>query len=148
MTFLGKSYATKGFQFYYQEPKPECPPTCTLYETCQQNLAPNTVYEVVEILERVITCPEDFHEEEMVLVKIKKPALFVSMHNKDIYEGSIVEFQPVGCDHEDCTFYKYCQPHTLMIQRKQKAKIVQRMKKIKNCPRGLHLSVVRFQKKG
>lgn len=147
MTFLGKSFAYKGFQFYFQEPRQECPTTCTLYETCQQNLIPNTVYEVVAILDRVIPCPEDFHEEDMVLVKIKKPALFASMHNKDIYEGSILDFTPVGCDRDDCVFHKYCQPHNLIIQRGQKVKLVQRMKKVKNCPRGLHLSVVRFQKK-
>ena len=83
----------------------------------------------------------------MVLVKISEPDILVSMYNRDIYEGSIVKFSPIHCDHEECEFIDMCDPNSLLVQETQKVKIVQVKKKIKNCPRDLALSVVKIEKK-
>ena len=83
----------------------------------------------------------------MVLVRLREPDVKVSMHNRDIYEGSIVKFSPIHCDHEECKFIDQCDPNSLLIQATQKVKIVQVIEKIKNCPRDLALSVVKIEKK-
>ena len=49
LTFVGKSYAFEGFQFFFQGPNPKCPKNCKLYTTCQENLTPE-VYEIVEVI--------------------------------------------------------------------------------------------------
>jgi uncharacterized protein (UPF0179 family) len=147
LTFIGKTFAKIGFIFFFEATKPDCPKNCSLYETCQKNLTPNTVYEVIEILKRTLTCPNDLHDEDMVLVKVKIPTIFATMANKDIFEGSIVSFNPLGCEREDCKYINYCEPDKMLIQTSQKVKIIQIIKKIKDCPKGLHISVVKLVKK-
>ncbi len=147
LSFVGKSYAIKGFQFFFDDINPECPKDCSLFTTCQKNLEKNKVYEVVETLNKKMNCPKDFHEESMILCKLKEPILLASMYNKDIYEGSIIEFSIVGCERDDCKYFKFCEPHSLLIQNKNKVKIIQTIKKLKDCPKKLNLSVVKLEKK-
>ena len=115
MTFVGQTYAKQGFTFYFHEIHPECPKSCQLFTTCQGNIDPHKVYEVVEVLQRTLDCPKSFHEESMVLVRIQEPEIVVSMYNRDIYEGSIVKFSPIHCDHDDCQWIDQCDPNSLMI---------------------------------
>ena len=145
MSFVGKSYAKVGFRFYFQGINPNCPKKCSLYATCQTNLTPNSVYEITEVLNRDMECPKDFHKESMILVKLNKPNLWVSMHNKDIYEGSIVNFIPISCQNEDCGFIEYCEPHKLLLQKTQRVKVLKIIKKISECIRGFHLSIVKLE---
>ena len=147
MTFVSEEYAKSGFAFYFHEIHPECPKSCQLFTTCQGNVNSHKVYEVVEVLKRKLECPKKFHEQPMVLVRLREPDVKVSMHNRDIYEGSIVKFSPIHCDHEECKFIDQCDPNSLLIQTTQKVKIVQVIEKIKNCPRDLALSVVKIEKK-
>ena len=84
----------------------------------------------------------------MRLVRLEKPELLASMHNKDIYEGSIINFTPVSCDQNDCAYIDYCEPHKLLLQKDLKAKIVQVKQKINDCPRDFHLSIVELERKG
>ena len=145
LTFIGKSYATKGFLFFFQGPNPNCPKNCKLYTTCQENLTPESVYEVVEVKDRKMQCPHNFHEEEMILCKLQTPEIIISMENKDIYLGSIMEFHPIGCDLEECPYYQYCQPSKLLIN-KGKIRILKKLKKIGDCERNKHLSLVQVEK--
>ena len=147
MTFVSEENAKLGFAFYFHEIHSECPKTCQLFTTCQGNVAPHKVYEVVEVLKRKLDCVKGFHEEPMVLVRIQEPEIFVSMYNRDIYEGSIVKFSPIHCDHEECPHIDHCDPNSLLVQATQKVKIVQVVEKIKKCPRELALSVIKLEKK-
>ena len=148
LSFIGESFAKVGFMFYFQGINPNCPERCALYATCQTNLETNTVYRVAELKDRRLDCPKKFHKEPMRLVRLEKPELLASMHNKDIYEGSIINFTPVSCDHTDCGYIDYCEPHKLLLQKDLKAKIVQVKQKINDCPRDFHLSIVELERKG
>ncbi|MHA1519789.1 MAG: UPF0179 family protein [Promethearchaeota archaeon] len=147
MTFVGKSFAKIGLKYYFEGVHPGCPKSCNLYATCQKNLIPNTLYEVIEIKPKTFTCPHNFHQEDMVLVKMDEPKLQVSMFNKDIFEGSMTAFGPVECDREDCEYIDYCAPQTVVILSNQKIKILKIIKKIKNCPRELNISLVKIEKR-
>jgi len=146
LTFIGKSYAFKGFQFFFQGPNPKCPKSCKLYTTCQENLTPE-VYEIIEVTNRKLNCPSDFHEEEMILCKLKTPEIIISMENKDIYLGSIMEYHSIDCgrDREDCPYYQYCQPSKLLIN-KGKIRIIKKIKKISDCGEKKHISLVQVEK--
>jgi uncharacterized protein (UPF0179 family) len=102
---------------------------------------------VVEIKDRVLECPEDFHKEPMRLVRLEKPELKASMHNKDIYEGSIINFVPVSCDRMECSYIDYCEPHKLLLHKGKRVKVEKVLEKIDKCPRGFHLSVVKMKSK-
>ncbi len=148
LTFIGKSYAFKGFQFFFQGPNPKCPKNCKLYTTCQENLSPpESVYEIVEVTDRELNCPNDFHEEVMVLCKLETPEIIISMENKDIYLGSIMEYHSIDCvmDKANCPYYQYCQPSKLLIN-KGKIKIIKKIKKINDCGKNKHLSLVQVEK--
>lgn len=147
LSFVGKSFAKIGFRFYFQGVNPNCPESCAFYATCQTNLEPNTVYEVVDIKSRTLICPNGFHDEPMQLVELKKPKIYASMYNKDIYEGSIINFSPVRCELNTCQYFEYCEPHQLLLHKDQRVKIIEVKEKITNCPKGLYLSVVRIKKK-
>ena len=112
------------------------------------DLEENTIYKVIKVMERKLPCPKDFHKEPMHLVQLEKPERLASMHNKDIYEGSIINFSPVSCDRNDCEYINYCQPHSLLLHKDLKAKILEVIKKIDDCPRELHLSIVKLEEKG
>ncbi len=145
LTFIGKSYAFKGFQFFFQGPNPKCPKNCKLYTTCQENLIPESVFEIVEVIDRKMKCPNDFHEELMILCKLDTPEIIISMENKDIYLGSIMEFNSIGCDNEKCPYFQYCQPSKLLIN-KGKIRIIKKIEKISDCSRNKHLSLVQVEK--
>jgi len=147
LTLIGKSYAFEGFQFFFQDPNRNCPKNCKLYTTCQENLIPESVYEVVEVTDRSMQCPNDFHEEEMILCKLKTPEIIISMENKDIYLGSIMEYHTIDCgkDQDNCPYYQYCQPSKLLIS-KGKIRIIKKIKKISDCNRNKHLSLVQVEK--
>ena len=147
MTFVGKSFAKKGLLYYFEGIHPGCPENCNLYATCQKNLIPHTLYEVDEVKTKTFTCPHNFHQEDMVLVKLSEPKLQVSMFNKDIFEGSMTAFAPVICDREDCEYIEFCAPESVAIQSGQKIKINEIIKKIKDCPRDLNISLVKIEKK-
>lgn len=147
LSFVGKSFARVGFRFYFQGINPNCPKSCAFYATCQTNLEPNTVYEVVNVKSRTLSCPKQFHDEPMQLVELKKPELTASMHNKDIYEGSIINFTPVKCERNDCQYFEYCEPHKLLLHKDQRVKIAEVKEKITDCPKGLFLSIVKLEKK-
>ena len=148
LTFIGKSYAFKGFQFFFQGPNPKCPKNCKLYTTCQENLSPpESVYEIVEVTDRKLTCPNDFHEEVMILCKLETPEIIISMENKDIYLGSIMEYHSIDCDmdKDNCPYYQYCQPSKLLIN-KGKIRIIKKIKKISDCGKNRHISLVQVEK--
>jgi uncharacterized protein (UPF0179 family) len=152
LTFVGKSFARKGFRFYYQGVHPTCNVKCNLYNTCQNNLVPDTIYEIIELIKsnpitiKSMPCPLDLHEEEMILVKVKIPDLVVGMRNKEIFEGSITSFVPMDCNFKDCPNHEFCAPE-LMIQRGDKLRIKDRLEKIDKCKKGEGLSKVRVEKK-
>ncbi len=147
LSFVGKSFAKVGFRFYFQGVNPNCPKSCSFYATCQTNLEPNTVYEIAEVKSRTLQCPKGFHQEQMQLVRLEKPEIKASMYNKDIYEGSIINFSPVTCERVDCTYYEYCEPQSLLLHKGERVKTVEKLKKITDCPKGLYLSIVRLEKK-
>ncbi|MHA1777379.1 MAG: UPF0179 family protein [Promethearchaeota archaeon] len=147
MTFVGKSFAKKGLIFYFEEKHESCPSNCSLYSTCQANLKPHTLYEVVDVKPKQFKCPHNFHTEEMVLVELDEPKLYISMYTKDIYEGSLTNFTPIGCNHDECPFIDKCAPQSLVIKAGEKIKILKIDKKIKDCPRGLNLSVVEAERR-
>ncbi len=147
MTFVGKSFAKKGLQYYFEGVHPGCPKNCNLYATCQKNLNPHTLYEVIDVKTKTFTCPHNFHLEEMVLVQLGEPKLQVSMFNKDIFEGSMTAFAPVVCDRDECEYIEFCAPETVTIQSDQKIKILEIIKKIKDCPRDLNISLVKIEKR-
>ena len=147
LSFVGESYAKEGFMFYFQGINPNCPDNCSFYATCQTNLEKNTVYRVVKVKDRTLDCPKKFHKEPMRLVELEKPDIEVSMHNKDIYEGSIINFIPVSCDNNECSYIDYCSPPKLLVHKNEKTKIQDVIEKVENCPRGFHLSVVKLIKK-
>ena len=95
MTFIGKSFAKENFKFYYKGPNVACPTSCSLYATCQGNLSPGSIYEVLKVQPKEFNCPRDLHEEKMHLAEVTPAQLEVSMHNKDIY----VQF--LGIDPEE-----------------------------------------------
>ena len=105
------------------------------------------MYEIVEVKDRTLSCPKEFHKEKMRLVRLEKPKLYASMHNKDIYVGSIVNFKPVSCHISNCKFYEYCEPHKLLLQKGTRVKVKEIVEKIDECPRDLHLSVVKMERK-
>ncbi len=146
LTFIGKSYAMKNFQFFFQGPNRNCPKNCKLYTTCQENLTPESVYEIIEVTDRKLMCPNDFHEEEMFLCKLKTPEIIISMENKDIYLGSIMEYHAIDCDKDACPYFQYCQPSKLLIS-KGKIRIIKKIEKISECSRNKHLSLVQIEKK-
>jgi uncharacterized protein (UPF0179 family) len=146
LTFVGKSFARKGFRFYYEGRDPQCPPQCKLNATCQANLQPNQVYIVTQVLDKIHACPYDLHEEEMVLVKVGIPETIVSMENKEIFEGSIVSYQPIACDVVDCPHHEYCVPE-LIVKPKDRLFVKERVEKIKDCRVGKSLSKVKVEKK-
>lgn len=147
MTFVGKSFAKRGFKYYFEGIHASCPENCPLYATCQKNLVPNTLYEVSQVMEKTFPCPNDFHLENMQLVKMEEPKIKVSMFNKDVFEGSITSFAPVECDRVDCPYIDYCAPQSLLIKAGEKIKIIQKDKKIKDCPRKLHISLIKVEKR-
>ena len=83
---MGKSYAKVGFRFYFQGVNPNCPKSCSFFATCQTNLVPNTVYEIVEIKNRTLQCPKGFHKEAMGAAEASIAAgaqgKFWEMHDK------------------------------------------------------------------
>ena len=147
LTLIGKSFAFKGFQFFFQGPNRNCPKTCKLYTTCQENLSPESVYEVFEATDRKMQCPHDFHEEEMILCKLKTPEIIISMENKDIYVGSIMEYHSIDCgkNEDNCPYFQYCQPSKLLIN-KGKIRIIKIIKKISDCGENKHISLVQVEK--
>jgi uncharacterized protein (UPF0179 family) len=152
LTLVGKSFAKKGFRFYYQGKNEACTDDCKLYQTCQLNLHPDTVYEVIELIKinpstvKTHTCPKNLHEEEMVLVRVQIPDLIISIPNKEIFIGSTSRYSPINCDNENCPNYEFCVPE-LMI--KPKDKIIQKSKidKISDCTKGQTLSKVKVEVK-
>ncbi len=147
ISFVGKSYAKENFLFHFDETNPICPPECKLYPTCMKNLKPNSVYRVSKVIGKSRECPYDLHEELMVLVELKQPKLEVSMENKDIFLGSIVRYEKIECSKKDCPHFKHCVPPSVIIKGGQRVKVVDKVKRIKNCPIGLHLSLVLLKKK-
>jgi uncharacterized protein (UPF0179 family) len=147
LTFVGQSYAKIGFRFYYTGPNALCPKNCQLYATCHENLDPNKVYQVIEIMKRTLECPKDLHSEKLVLVKVKIPELEVTIPTKEIFEGSIVKYTAINCELEDCPNYQYCTPSELMIASSSKVKILEKVRKVKNCAKNNVLAVVKIEKR-
>lgn len=152
LTFVGKSFAQKGFRFCYQGINPACTKDCRLFQTCQANLEKGQVYEIVEILKnqqfepKIHGCPKELHEEEMFLVRVQVPDTIVTVRNKELYLGSVISFTPINCDKEDCPHYQYCVPE-VMVKPKEKITIKETIEKITDCAKGETLSKVRVEKK-
>ena len=152
LTFVGKSFAKKGFRFYYQGKNQGCTTDCRLYQTCQGNLESGNVYEIIEIIKshtiepKTHECAKGYHEEEMVLVRVQIPETFVSMRNKDIYEGSVVQYTPMVCDAQDCPNYGICVPE-IMVRAGEKIVVKEKLDRINNCVKGESISKVRIEKK-
>ncbi len=144
-TFVGESFAVKGFRFYNSRKKNLCPPNCKLYQTCQANLEEGEVYQITEIQEKKFECPHDLHEEPMVLVKIVQDPITLAVPSKNVYEGALYNFQKPRCEHNKCEYYGLCVPE-FRINRKEQIKILERCKKIKNCKAGKHLSIIVAEK--
>ena len=147
VTFVGKSFAKPGFRFIYHGVNPACPKTCNLYATCQANLKPNTVYEITDVMARKMDCPKDFHEEQMVLVKLELPKLLVSVESKNLFVGSIVNYSRIACEREECDHFDYCQPPSLLISPNTRVKITEQVRKIKDCFYKKGLSLVKVLRK-
>ncbi len=147
MTFVGQSFARKGFCFYFEKNNPTCPPTCNLFATCQANLKPDTVYEVIEVLKRTLPCPKNLHDEDMVLVRVGEPRIEVAMDTRDVFEGATVEYTPVQCEKEECPYYEYCSPNPYAIRPRTKVKVVEIIQKVKDCKKKKTLSIVQVEKK-
>jgi len=71
----------------------------------------------------------------------------VSMENKDIFLGSIIKHNSIDCNKEDCKYYKYCVPSKLVVKNKERVKVLKKVKRIKKCPIGKHLTIVKLEKK-
>jgi uncharacterized protein (UPF0179 family) len=146
LTFIGKSYAKKGFKFLYDGKNPSCPSNCRLIGACQDNLEKGQVYEVIQVMPKEHTCPHDLHEEDMILCKVAIPDLVVSMENKVIFEGSVVSYAPMNCDLVSCPNFNLCVPD-ITISKNERIRVVERLEKIKDCPKGYQISKVKVEKK-
>lgn len=153
LTLVGKSFARKGFRFYYQGKNPACTEDCRLFQTCQKNLVPNTVYEVVELMKvnpftfKMHSCPKDLHEEEMNLVRVQIPDVVVSIRTKGLFIGSTTKYVPINCDKKDCPEHPYCVPETIIIKPDEKIALKDDLGKIKVCPKGENLTKIRVEKR-
>jgi uncharacterized protein (UPF0179 family) len=152
ISLVGKSFAKKGFRFYYKGKQPTCNADCKLFQTCQKNLDPDTVYEVVELMKsgpsaiKTHNCPKDLHEEEMILVKLIVPDVYVTMVSKNIFVGSVTRYTPINCTKVDCPHYEFCVPE-LMIKPNDKILIKEKVEQITDCSKGETLSKIKIEKK-
>jgi len=152
LTFVGKSYAQKGFRFLYEGLNPVCTKDCRLFQTCQANLEKGNVYEIIEVIEtqhhepKIHSCPKDLHEEEMYLVRVQIPDTIITVRNKDLYLGSVISFTPMNCDKVDCPHFQYCVPEVL-VKPKDKITLKETLDKITDCAIGEKLTKVRVEKK-
>jgi uncharacterized protein (UPF0179 family) len=71
----------------------------------------------------------------------------VSMENRDIFEGSVVNYVPINCEKEDCPNIEYCTPNELMFRRNEKVKILERLKKVTDCSKNKAISIIRVEKR-
>ena len=152
LTLVGKSFAKKGFRFYFEGKNPSCTEDCRFFQTCQLNLVPHTVYEVIEIIKtnpttpKTHTCPKNLHEEEMVLVRVAIPDLVVAIPNKEVFVGSTYQYHNIRCDHNECPNYELCVPE-LTIQNNDKIILKESLGRISDCARGENLTKMRVEKK-
>lgn len=147
LSFVGKSFAQVGFHFYFMGSNPRCPENCKYFTTCMKNLQPHKVYKIMEVMDRELECPENFHDEKMILVRVDHPLIEISLHNRDVYEGSVINFEAVHCDQVDCPNIDYCEPSQLLIPDNTKVKLSKIKQKIDFCPRSFHLSLVEIERK-
>jgi len=152
LTFVGKSFAKKKFRFYYEGLHPMCKPDCKLFQSCQKNLIPGNIYEIVEIIHtigaepKVHSCPKELHNEEMYLVRVKVADLIVTVRNKDLYLGSSISYSPIDCSHEECHHYEFCVPE-LMVKVNDKIILKEQLERIKDCAKNEALSKILVEKK-
>ncbi|MHA1819508.1 MAG: UPF0179 family protein [Promethearchaeota archaeon] len=147
VSLVGKSYAKKGFKFYFSGPRKDiCPENCKFFNTCMLNLKPKTIYEVVEVTEIEHKCPMDYHLEPMVLVKLKEADIEVVIDLRLTFEGAVTTYKPIKCDHKECPYYPYCSP-VKGLPTGSRVKIIKIIEKIKNPACHLkNLTLVRIKK--
>ncbi len=144
LTFVGKSFATPGFRFFFSHVPKSCTEKCALFNTCQKNLVPGNVYRIVEVQNKVFQCPFDLHEEAMVLSKLVEEPIYFSIPTRNVMEGGSIKVQIEKCPHIECKYHEFCVPE-FRVREGEKVKILEAKEKIKDCQLGKNLTVVRVQ---
>ncbi|MHA1728539.1 MAG: UPF0179 family protein [Promethearchaeota archaeon] len=147
ITLVGKSFAEKGYKFFFNKPREDiCPSSCKFFNPCMNNLKPGTIYQIIENLGIEHTCPSDYHEESMILVKVQESKIEILLECKNIFLGAVIKYKPFKCEHEDCPYRKYCVPIRGLIPG-NKIKIIKVIKKVKkNMCTDRRLSIVMVEK--
>lgn len=141
LSFVGKSFAKAGFRFYFSHVPKSCTDSCSLFNTCQNNLKMGEIYRITEVQDKSFRCPSDLHEEEMVLCRLIEEPIFITIPTRMVIEGGSIRLQLDKCPHENCKYYEYCLPE-FRVKDGDKVKILKRIEKVDNCKLGKILTVV------
>ena len=147
ITFVGKSYATIGFKFFFDSPRTDiCPKNCRFYAPCMENLDQKTIYSVIENQRIVHECPSSYHDEPMVLVKVDEGDIQIIMETKRTFEGAVITYEPIKCEEENCPYLDLCSPIKGILPG-SKVKIIEIVNKINdNECSDKKLSIVKIKK--
>jgi uncharacterized protein (UPF0179 family) len=142
ITFVGTSYSEKGFKFYFYKPRTDiCPESCRFYNPCMKNLEENTIYTILSVTNIEHSCPYEYHNEPMKLVKVIESDILILIESRRAYLGAQIEYAQIDCDFKDvCQYAKYCSPvHGLQPGTKIKIREIIQKIKDQNCPNSLTL---------
>ena len=142
ISFVGKTYANVGFKFFFYKSRVDiCPESCRFYNPCMNNLENNTVYNILSVTEIEHSCPYEYHNEPMKLVKVKESDVEILIESRRAYLGAQMNYEPLDCKFkEECKYAKYCSP-VYGLKPGAKIKIREIIQKVKdqNCPASLTL---------
>jgi len=140
ITLLGVKQAKVGFTFIHGSEAEECN-SCEYRKICVRSLEKGRVYEVTEVLDRVLPCK--LHEGGVKAVRVVNAAITVAVRSKQAIEGAIITFKPIKCDISSCSCRELCSPTGLFEGDKCK---IERLYGRIPCLKGLDLvkAVVRL----
>jgi len=106
VTLVGELQAKPGFKFIFQGASEACA-NCKLREVCVTKLEPNTVYKVVEVLEKRHKCP--LREGWVVVAKVVEAEVEALLDAKMAVQDAIITFKRRKCDNVGCAMWSICQ---------------------------------------
>ena len=105
-TLVGELQAKPGFKFIFEKPADVCY-NCKLREVCAFKLEPNTIYTVVEVLNKKHRCA--LREGWVVVAKVVESEVEALIDAKIAVEDAIITFKRRQCRNKKCPQRHLCQ---------------------------------------
>jgi len=103
LTLVSSNLAKVGYQFQHMGEAEKCRKSCSLYKVCIGNLRRGSIYEVIEVRDKVHPCI--LIDDKVNVVKVKELPIETLIDSRSAFESAIITYRQHKCSEIACSNY-------------------------------------------